>query len=514
MGITKLCAITIVSLVGALFVSACGGGTQAPPRASNGVVAMDISGPVTTYDPVKAVSLQDLTVAWTLYDPLINFDTNGKLIPGLAESWQTTKKGMVFTLRTGVTCSDGTKLTPAVAAASLRRYLDPKKGSPLLAFVIGPNNRATITSDDKTLSITLQKPWADLAKGLALAPAGIVCSAGTNNPKMLRTGSDGTGAFVAKSQRPGSSYTFTRRAGYNWGSRFTGAPSGALPKQLVLKVVTDENTRANLAQTGALQIAHFTSAAGARVAKSNDVATKVSQKLDTLLIPNQKNGLPASDPRIRKAIFQAVDRKALNQVMGFGHGKVLENLGQPDTQCYDGQLGSDLVAYDPEAAKKVLKGVRLRILGTTFVANGDGNRYLLNALKAAGANVSMELLDNGAWLTRVTDGKNDWDMTLYSFSNLNYSYLLAGTFVAGGAPPNGFNVGNIGNPTAQAAFERAGQLSGSAQCEKLTAFQRALFAQDDVLPISSVPTEITFAGGTSAAVTKGNTIPQTIRLSK
>src|SRR3712207_4243843 len=126
---TQLAALAAVT---AVTLSACGGSdgdsgsTGAEPDAvTDGVVNMDLAGPVTSYDPAKGSGFQDAQVAWALYDSLITTDTDGSQIAGLASDWSTTANSATFTLKQGVTCSDGTPLTPEVVAGSLTRLLDP-----------------------------------------------------------------------------------------------------------------------------------------------------------------------------------------------------------------------------------------------------------------------------------------------------------------------------------------------------------------------------------------------------
>ena len=49
---------------------------------SDGTVTMDLSGPITSYDPAKGSGFQDAQVAWALYDSLLSTDSNGEFIPG------------------------------------------------------------------------------------------------------------------------------------------------------------------------------------------------------------------------------------------------------------------------------------------------------------------------------------------------------------------------------------------------------------------------------------------------
>lgn len=508
----------------ALTLSACGGGSDGgsgsggsaePDAVSDGVVNMDLAGPVTSYDPAKGSGFQDAQVAWALYDSLITTDSDGNQIAGLASDWSSTANSATFTLKQGVTCSDGTPLTPEVVAGSLTRLLDPATGYPFLSQTTGGDNPATVTTaGTDQVTVTLEKPWSALLPSLASPFTGIVCAAGVADPTTLQTGSNGTGAFVADTQVAGSSYTFTRREDYAWGPEFADQGEGDLPTSLVMQVITDDNTRANLMETSALQIGAFGSDAWTRFENSKSVSNEISNQTDTFLIFNETPGKVTADPKVRQAIAQAVNRDGLNEVQSYGAGDLITNLGQDSYQCADTSLGDLIPEYDAAAAADVLKGEKLTVMGANVFAGGDGNSYILSALEAAGVDGTLKNLDNSAYVDAFFSGENDWDVAVLGYGNLLNSLLAAGGFFVGAAPPDGQNLGAVDNAAAATALAAAGTAtSEDAACASTTEFQSALMENFDVVPLSTVPVHVLFAGGTSGAVVKGFTQPSTIRIS-
>ncbi len=510
-----------LGLVTLTLVSACSGGgsgsdaAATPKTVTNGTVTMDLSGPVTSYDPAKGSGFQDAQVAWALYDSLLVTDSNGDFVAGLASSWKSTPDSATFTLKSGVTCSDGTPVTPAVVAASVRRFLAPATASPFLSQVTGGNNPATVTTGADQITVKLAKPWVGLLPGLASPFAGIICPAGLKDPSSLQTKSSGTGAFVSASQVAGSSYTFTRRSDYTWGPKYADQGTGAIPKKLVMQVLTDDNTRANLLATSALQIGAFASDAWKKFQSTKGITSATSNQTDTFLIFNEAPGHPTADKRVREAITQAVNRDGLNQVQSFGAGQLITNLGQPSYQCYDKSLGSVIPRYDTASAGQVLKGTSLNILGTNVFAGGDANSYVLSALESVGAKGKLQNVDNSAYVQALFSGTNNWDVAILGYGNLLSSLLAAGGFFVGHAPPSGQNLGAVANPTAAAQLAAAGTAtSEAAECTALGAFQKSLITNADMLPLSTVPVHVLFAGGTSGAVVKGFVQPSSIRISQ
>jgi peptide/nickel transport system substrate-binding protein len=494
--------------------SGSGGGGAEPDAVTDGAVNMDLAGPITSYDPAKGSGFQDAQVAWALYDSLITTDADGSQIAGLASDWSSTANSATFTLKQGVTCSDGSPLTPEVVAGSLTRLLDPATGYPFLSQTTGGDNPATVTTaGTDTVTVTLEKPWSALLPSLASPFTGIICAAGVADPTMLQTGADGTGAFVPDTQVAGSSYTFTRREDYNWGPEFADQGEGDLPTSLTMSVLTDDNTRANLMETSALQIGAYGSDAWTRFENSDSVTSQVSNQTDTFLIFNESEGKPTADPAVREAVAQALNRDGFNEVQSYGAGELITNLGQDSYQCADTSLGDLIPEYDAAAAAEVLDGESLTVLGANVAAGGDGNSYILSALEAAGVDGTLQNLDNSAYVDAFFSGANEWDVAVLGYGNLLNSLLAAGGFFTGAAPPDGQNLGAVDNADAAAALAAAGTAtSEEAACAATSDFQAALISNFDVVPLSTVPVHVLFAGGTSGAVVKGFTQPSSIRI--
>jgi peptide/nickel transport system substrate-binding protein len=512
-------AFAVVVAAVMMISTACSGGSNS--KSSNGAsggttVTMHLDGPLSSYDPAKGASFQDAVAMWSMYDPLVDFDSDGKLVAGLATSWTSTPTSATFKLRDGVSCADGTKLTSQMVASSLTRYMDPKTAAPFLSLVIGGKNTAQVTAPDaNTVTVTLKNPWSGLVPGLAAPYTGIICPAGLKNPGDLLTKSYGTGPYVAASQVSGASYTLTRRADYTWGPKFAKAPTtGTPPKTLVLEVVQDESTRANLMGTGKLQIATYSSDAWTRF-KGQPNYNMVSQaQSDTWLMFNENKGHPTADKNVRKAVSQALNRDMINKIQSFGSGQLISNLGESTYECYDPSLDSLIPSFDTAAASATLKGVKIRIIGTNLLAGGDANGYLLSALKAAGADASVNTMNNQTWVGDLFAGKNDWDISIMVLGNTISSLLEAGGFEVGAAPPAGENLGGVQNPEAEAAFVDSGAKQGAAKCAAMSKFQKSLLMNNDVLPIATAPATTLFTGGTSGVVVKGFVQTGTIRVSK
>ena len=84
------------------------------------------------FDPQKTKSAVDLAIASELFMGLVARDSQGTLVPGLAESWEISPDGLIYTfsLRSGIRWSDDRRIRARDFVAGLQRALDPDTGAP------------------------------------------------------------------------------------------------------------------------------------------------------------------------------------------------------------------------------------------------------------------------------------------------------------------------------------------------------------------------------------------------
>ena len=96
-------------------------------------IAHDVaSGEKLNLDPARNVVLDGAGLIVTIYDALVDFDSNFQLIPRLATSWESNEDATewTFKLREGVKFHDGTDFDASDVVYTYRRILDPDLGSP------------------------------------------------------------------------------------------------------------------------------------------------------------------------------------------------------------------------------------------------------------------------------------------------------------------------------------------------------------------------------------------------
>jgi peptide/nickel transport system substrate-binding protein len=512
----RTAAISGLGLSAMVMATACSSGPTAKPSSAaptNTVVKMTLPGPDTDFDPATNTASQAHTLDLALYDTLVVLNSQNQAIPDLAASWVVTPNSADFTLKSGPTCSDGTKVTPEVVAGSLNRFFAPATDANVTQ-IIGPGNSATVSTDDakNSVKITLANPYSGLLPGMANFITGIVCPAGVSNPQIMTTKSEGTGPYVLQSEVSGSSYTLQARKDYTWGPKFPGQPHGTLPSQLVATVVTDENAAANLMLTGAADVSGFQTSNVTRVDGQKGFTATVQPLFLTYLIYNEAPGHPTASQAVRQAIAQAIDRTAQNSAQTNGKGTVMTSLATPASTCTGPDPQKLIPATNTSAASNVLKGLSIKIIGSEILNNGQGQTYLQAALDNAGAKASLTNLDNQSWVADLNAGKNDWDLTIQIETNGVGSFFTATPTFLGPFPPAGHNSGNVNNAAALAQYRKASQTLGTTQCQAWLQMQADVLSRNDILPLSTAPNTLVFDSHVTGLGVGGYFQPGTFRV--
>lgn len=490
--ISSMVALGSVALVaGCVTTGSTSSATPTDGRHKTTTVRTTIDVPA-GFDPAKGASLPDFLLARMSFDTLVRKDTGGT-VGGLATKWTATPTSATFTLRTDAACSDGTKVTPEVVKASLEHLAAPATAASSAVSVFGPGNVPKVTADDaaNSVTVTVGRPW-DLIGGLTIATSGIVCPAGLADLKGLQAGTvkgAGSGPYTLTAQQSGATYTYALREDYTAWPQRSPKPAGEVPKTVQYVVSPDPTATANLVKNGQLDIAKINAESMPRIEGDGSAKAAVFRFSDFYLVFNERPGSPFTDPAVRKAVAQAIDRAAFEKVASKGTGEVLSYLAAKNTPCWDSD-GSFVIPTDAAAAKKVLAGKRIRLLGPQVVGtNGAGNVYLQEVLRAAGAQVELANTDVGTWISKVFGAQDSWDVTV--FADLNFLGSLAGPLPFFVGPPveaGGGNLGAVQNPAADAAFAQGlAATDEQGRCAGLRAAQQAIVKAADAVPLVNDP---------------------------
>lgn len=295
--------------------------------------------------------LQSSTVAAAYLAPalegLARLDESGVPVPGLAESWEIDGLTYTFTIRDGVTFTDGTPLDAAAVAANLERGRStPGPNSPMYAPISDVE-----AVDARTVVVNLSEPrptfLIDLANsgGWLVSPASIEAGDVDRDPV-------GTGPWAYDADASQETVqVFTRKDSY-W-----GGDTSTLAERVEVLALPDPAARANATRAGQVDLVQIT---GETVAEMQSAGIQVDihgSNRQLGLVIQDRNGdlVPAlGDVRVRRALQHALDRDALAAAL-FPGGDFLpsvQGFGEEGFAHIEGIDGD--WPYDPDLARELL----------------------------------------------------------------------------------------------------------------------------------------------------------------
>ncbi|NAW70032.1 oligopeptide ABC transporter substrate-binding protein OppA [Vibrio sp. V27_P1S3P104] len=283
---------------------------------------------VATIDPHKSQGVPESHVIRDLLEGLVNQDADGNVIPGVAESWETTdNQTYTFHLRKEAKWSNGDPVTAQDFVYSWQRALDPATASPYAWYmeytkiknakeiVAGKKDKSTLAVkalDDHTLVVELEKavPYFVMMTGhTTMTPV---------HQKTIETYGDnwtkpehfvGNGAYVVNRWVVNERLVLTRNEQY-WDNAHT-----VINKVTFLPI---ENQVAEMNRflageidiTYELPIEHFR-----RLKKEYPESVSVVGNLCTYYYSFNTKKKPFDDVRVRKAISYAIDRNIVTDAI-------------------------------------------------------------------------------------------------------------------------------------------------------------------------------------------------------
>ncbi|SSY93663.1 Periplasmic oligopeptide-binding protein precursor [Aggregatibacter aphrophilus] len=122
-----------IALSGSVYAAKVPEGTQ---LAETQNIMLNNGSEPQSFDPHKTEGVPESEVAYQLFEGLVSMDSDGNLIPGVAESWENTPdyKTWTFHLRKDAKWSNGDPVTAHDFVFSWRRLVTPATASPYASF--------------------------------------------------------------------------------------------------------------------------------------------------------------------------------------------------------------------------------------------------------------------------------------------------------------------------------------------------------------------------------------------
>ncbi|MBB6098142.1 peptide/nickel transport system substrate-binding protein [Deinobacterium chartae] len=253
-----------------------------------------------------------------VYDTLVAFDAEGKIVPSLASRWTTSKDGKTwtFTLRSGVKFHNGRALTASDVVYSIERIKDPKTKSPRSGdFEVVKSVRAT---SPNTVVFTLEKPFSPLLSKLAFSLNVIVPKEATAT---LNTKPVGTGPFQFVEYLPQTRMVLKKNPNF-WGK---DAKGNKLPylDGITYSYLPDATARVTAIRTGNVDWVEYVPATDIKTLQGNkDVVVSGGPSANYRSLFFNAKVKPFSDARVRRAIAYAINNQEIVDVALLGSGGI------------------------------------------------------------------------------------------------------------------------------------------------------------------------------------------------
>jgi len=370
MKLRKNLSVLLIGLLSFMvLLTGCSKSTQGTgDKKPNELVVAQATNP-STMDPHDTQDTLAYGIQETMYEGLLGFDKDMKVIPVLAEAMPELAKdakSLTFKLRKGIKFQDGTDFNAEAVKINVDRLKDPAnklKRASLLAAV-----EQVEIIDPFTVKIILNKPFAAIIQTFA-HPGSMMISpkAIKEYGKELSRHPVGTGPFQFIEWKDGQYVAVKKFDGY-WDKA-----NSAKVEKITFKPVPEAASRVAMLKTGEVQFIYpMPSEQIENLKNDSNIVIDKSQSIIERYVVFDVNKKPFDDKRVRQALNYALDKDALNKVVYKGFASPPESAIAPNVWGFQKQ---QMYAYDVEKAKKLLAEAGLpNGFETTIWAPNDTER--------------------------------------------------------------------------------------------------------------------------------------------
>lgn len=464
-----------------------------------------------TIDPALNSAVDGGNMLLHSFECLLAVDEDGKLIPGQAESWETSEDGLTWTfhLRDGLKWSDGTDLTANDFVYSWKRVCDPMVAAPyaetVLGMVEGYEDAITgnldalqvVAEDDKTLVVTLNAPCSYFGSLAAFATLSPVQQATIEaNGDAWATSAEtyiSNGPFYVSEWVPSSYIMMSKNPNY-WNADAIKLDG------IKFNLIEDSNAAYSAYQTGeVLFIKDVPTEEIPSLSGNSDFY--VDPIIGTYYLSVNCDREPFNDPQVRKALSLAIDREyvagtlmqgtysAAGNFMGPGWidtdgSQFMDNAngGQPyiDTTNYEANLAE---------AKQILADAGYPdgegLPSITYSTNDAGYHrvvaeYLQQAWSELGIDVTVDIVEWASFTPMRRNGDYDASRNGWVGDYSDPSNMLDLLYSS-----NGNNDGKFNNADYDAAMELSRTtLDAAERSEALHKAEDILMEETACIPVA------------------------------
>ncbi|MFI5207687.1 MAG: ABC transporter substrate-binding protein [Gemmatimonadales bacterium] len=365
---------------------------------------------------------------YVLFTTLVRYDSALAPMPYLARSWawSDAHRTLTFVLQPGVRWHDGVRTTAADVKFTLEAAKDPTTGYPrsgeleCLANIDAPRHRGTEAPD--TVRLTFCKPQEripDVLFDLAILPAHLLAGlphaalrSATFNEHPV-----GNGPFRFVAHESGRRWVF--EANKDFPAALGGPPA---TQRFVIVIVDESTTKLAALVDGELDVAGINPMHAAVVRRIAKRAVLSYPILFTYGVVWNTSRAPWDDPRLRRALTLALDRRQMVDAFIWGFGEVADG---PVPSWHPLAASVPHIPFDRAASGALLDSLGWRVspsgvrerggrqLALTLTTVGSSDNVLEQLIQAdfaaVGVRADIRQLELGAFLAEAEGGARDYD---------------------------------------------------------------------------------------------------------
>jgi peptide/nickel transport system substrate-binding protein len=443
--------------------------TAEDPRKpqEGGTVIRRMVGDIATLNPVMAQSVNDRQVDFYLHTPMVHFDADLQPIPGLAEKWEISDDGKIYTfhINPAATFSDGSPVTANDVLFTLKKIVDPQAEAPQIAGAFDQLDlRATHVVDSHTIVIGFKdglSPQLAHFNDLLVIPEHVYSQGDFKadfNSRVV-----GCGPYRLARRVSGKEILLERRPEY-WGPR----PN---LQRVLFKVIADDITAWNAMKRGEIDETIISTdiwlAEKGRPELQKIIDFRRFYTLNYNYIAWNNRHPLLNDRRMRRTLAMCIDLKSLIENLYHGTARAMNGPFTPDQWAYNPDV--PVIEYNPQEAlrgfrslgwldtdrdglldkgKKPLK-IEMLVVGGSMASNPFAQLFQAE-LKKVGVQLDIVPLDFATLIQRVLAGNYE---SAYLSWNLDPDPDPFALFHSSQFPPRGQNLVFYANPEADRLME-------------------------------------------------------------
>ena len=383
------------------------------PGARDQLVMASAIGPITISPFESAVISPDRQIVFNVYDPLVDLNAKGEVVPALAVSWTRPEPRTIeMELRRGVVFQGGERFTARDVKFTFDTLLEPAtkhKMANNVAFI----ERVEVVNDHRVRIVT-KRPEATGLRKLNRIGIASAAFAGSETDLLARR-ANGTGPYRLVEWVKDSHVALEAFAG-SW----RGQPA---IRRIVWRPIKEDAARVAALVAGEVDVAENVPVDLAPLVERSrgaELRTVPSQRSYWLMMVN-KPGLPTARVEVRQAINHAIDRDELNAALFGGRALTMATAVRPATLGYNSRLRWP---HDVARARALLAkagypdGLALGLHASDgrYARDRELSQALAGQLARAGIRVKVDNYEMGQFSDRIFRKATE-PLVLYAFSD-------------------------------------------------------------------------------------------------